>query len=85
MKTRWFLVIWSSGHWWVDCEGRSFGPFDGAEEATVAAVRYAEVFSDNERDSQVWSPDDVGRMRQVWAGHAREPLKSDAAQGLLDT
>lgn len=73
MKTRWFLVIRSSEQWWVDCEGRSFGPFDGAEEATAAAVRYAEVFTDEERESQVWSPDEMGRMRQVWSGHVKSP------------
>lgn len=75
MQTRWFLVIRSSGQWWVDCEGRSFGPFDGAAEATVAAIRYAEVFTDDDRQSQVWSPDETGRMRQVWARQITKPVK----------
>jgi len=75
MKTRWFLVIWSSGQWWVDCEGRSFGPFDGAAEATAAAIRYAEVFTADDRESQVWAPDETGRMRQVWAGQVTKSVK----------
>ena len=66
MKTRWFLVLLSRDQWWVDCEGKSFGPFDNVEEATSAAIRYAEVFADEIRQSQVWAPDDAGRMRQVW-------------------
>ena len=34
----------------------------------AAAARYAEVFNDAARQSQVWAPDETGRMRQVWAG-----------------
>jgi hypothetical protein len=66
MKTRWFLVVRSADEWWVDCEGKSFGPFEGVGEATTSAIRYAEVFADPTRQSQVWAPDDTGRMRQVW-------------------
>lgn len=68
MKTRWFLVVLSQGDLWVDCEGKSFGPFDDVDAAVAAAVRYAEVFNDAARQSQVWAPDETGRMRQVWAG-----------------
>jgi hypothetical protein len=66
MKTRWFLVVRSTGQYWVDCEGKSFGPFDTIDEATTSAIRYAEVFADARRQSQVWAPDETGRMRQVW-------------------
>lgn len=67
MRTRWFLVISSRAQWWVDCEGKSFGPFDSIEVAVAGAVRYAEVFNDPGRQSQVWVPDDLGRMYQVWS------------------
>ena len=67
MKTRWFLVIQSQGQWWVDCEGKSFGPFDDIAAASSAAQHYAEVFNDSERQSQVWAPDETGRLRPVWA------------------
>ena len=68
MKTRWFLVIVSQGQWWVDCEGRAFGPFESCEVAVSDAVRYAEVFEDPDRQSQIWAPDETGRMSRVWSG-----------------
>jgi hypothetical protein len=67
MKTRWFLVVRSTDQWWVDCEGKSFGPFETVDEATTSAIRYAEIFTDNTRQSQVWAPDETGRMQQAWA------------------
>lgn len=71
MKTRWFLVIISRGQWWVDCEGKSFGPFESSDAAISGAVHYAEVFDDAARQSQVWAPDDTGRMNQVWSSRER--------------
>ena len=68
MKTRWFLVIVSQGQWWVDCEGRAFGPFESCDVAVSDAVRYAEVFEDPDRQSQIWAPDETGRMSRVWLG-----------------
>lgn len=68
MKTRWFLVIVSQGQWWVDCEGRSFGPFGSRDVAITGASRYAEVFDDPDRQSQIWAPDETGRMFRVWSG-----------------
>lgn len=70
MKTRWFLVIHSMDQWWVDCEGKAFGPFESIEGATSSAIRYAEVFGGDGRQSQVWAPEPGGRMRQVWASVA---------------
>lgn len=71
MKTRWFLVVRSADRWWVECEGKSFGPFEDIDEATHNAIRYAQVFVDEVRQSQVWAPDATGRMRQVWTQPAR--------------
>lgn len=65
MKTGWYLVIASGGQWWVDCEGKSFGPFDCFEVAVGGALQYAEVFNDPGRQSQIWAPDETARMRQV--------------------
>lgn len=72
MLTRWFLVVRSADQWWVDCEGKSFGPFENAAEATNGAIRYAEVFTDTKRQSQVWAPDTTGRMVQVWIGRLQK-------------
>ena len=66
MKTRWFLVIQSVDKWWVDLEGR-FGPFETADAARRSAISYAEIFSDPRRGSQVFAPDDTGRLQMVWA------------------
>ena len=83
MRTRWFLVIYSVNRWWVDCEGKSFGPFEDADEATAGAVRYAEIFSDGSRQSQVWAPAGDGRMRQVWSARSvgSEPRDSEFKGG----
>lgn len=68
MKTCWFLVVEAKGQWWVDCEGKSYGPFETADHATSNAIRFGEIFGDAGRQSQVWAPDDTGRMRRVWTG-----------------
>jgi len=68
LKTCWFLVVEVLGQWWVDCEGKSYGPFESAAEATSNAIRFGDIFGDAGRQSQVWAPDAEGRMRQVWRG-----------------
>ena len=68
MKTCWFLVVRVRDSWWVDSEGKSFGPFETVERATSNAIRFGEIFNDAARQSQVWAPDDHGRMRQVRSG-----------------
>ena len=62
----WYLVVESLGKWWVDCEGKPFGPFDEMSEATAGAIRLAEVFGDEERQLQVMVPDEDGQFRVVW-------------------
>jgi hypothetical protein len=64
--TCWFLVIQSCDQWWVDCEGKSYGPFDSIEQATSNAIRFAEIFGDAGRRSQVFAPDDTGRLVMAW-------------------
>ena len=66
LKTRWFLVIKSVDNWWVDLEGRSFGPFSSADAARDSAISYAQIFYDSERCSQVFVPDNTGRLQIVW-------------------
>lgn len=72
VKTCWFLVVKARGEWWVDCEGKSYGPFESADLATSNAIRFGEVFGDAGRQSQVWAPDDTGRMQHIWSGDAPE-------------
>lgn len=61
-------MVSSSDQWWVDYEGKSFAPFDNADEATTGAIRCTEVCTDMKRQSQAWARDTTGWMVQVWAG-----------------
>ncbi len=61
MASRWFIVIESMGRWWVDCEGRAFGPFDNRDEANEVARRLAEDEVDAGRKPQVFIPDGAGQ------------------------
>ena len=66
MKTCWFIVIESMGSWWVDCEGKSYGPFDTRDDAQAEARRIANTDGDEGRRSEVFAPTDDGSHRLVW-------------------
>lgn len=67
MRTCWFVVIFSNDSWWVDCEGKPYGPFEDQQAAEDNAVRLAETFGDAARRSLVYSPDQLGRLRLLWS------------------
>lgn len=67
MKTCWFVVLKAQGRWWVDREGRRFGPVDGKEEAINYARMLVEAHRDPERQSQVWLYEQVGRPVLIWS------------------
>ena len=67
MKTRWYIVIKSQDAWWVDCEGRSFGPVPTKEEASRYARQVAEIFGEKTLRRDVWVPDDAGKLKLVWS------------------
>jgi len=82
VKTCWFIVVHSMDSWWVDCEGKSYGPFDTSEEATATAVRLAGVFGDPTRQAQIWAPAPSGDgHRLVWSAG---PWPLDASSALLE-
>jgi hypothetical protein len=68
MVTCWFIVIESGGRWWVDCEGRAYGPLDAKHEAMGYARKIAETYGDPKRQSQVWVPRSGGRPELIWSG-----------------
>ena len=68
MKTCWFIVIESMGSWWVDCEGKSYGPFDSRTEAAGEARRIALAYGDDSRRSQIFAADENGSHRLIWSG-----------------
>ena len=67
MKTCWFIVIHSMGDWWVDCEGKAYGPFETRDEAKIEAIRIAITYGDADRRSEVFVTDENGTPRRIWA------------------
>ena len=70
MKTCWFVVIQANNAWWVDCEGRAYGPMSDRDEAARLARKIAETYADPGRRSDVWVPNDEGKHELVWSGKA---------------
>lgn len=68
MKTCWFVVIKVHDDWWVDCEGKAYGPFSTKEDAAIDGTKLARTFGDPTRRSEVWMPDEEGKFRQIWVG-----------------
>jgi hypothetical protein len=67
MRTCWYIVIEAMGAWWVDCEGKAFGPFDSEEIARSEAPRIALAYGDETRRAEVWATEPNG-PRRIWAG-----------------
>lgn len=68
MRTCWFIVVESLGKWWVDCEGKAYGPFANRDQATEEARTIARTFGDPTRTSRVYVPTDNGDHRMIWSG-----------------
>jgi hypothetical protein len=72
MQTCWFIVIESMGQWWVDCEGKPYGPFESQDEAEVEAKRIAITYGDQARRSEVFVAEPDGSHRHIWS--APDPI-----------
>jgi hypothetical protein len=68
MQTCWFVVIRTPSAWWVDCEGKAYGPFGTRQEAAENAVHLAQAFGDPKRRSDVYVPDEHEKLQLVWSG-----------------
>ena len=68
MKSCWFVVIRTPSAWWVDCEGKAYGPFEDRDEAQSQARRIAMTYGDDGRRSEVFAPTDQGSHRLIWKG-----------------
>ena len=79
MKSSWLMVIRSQGSWWVDHEGKPFGPFKEMQTATDGAIRLAETFGASGPQYLVWAPDHEGQMRTVWTSVVRPPAPAQLA------
>jgi hypothetical protein len=72
MQTCWFIVIESMEQWWVDCEGKAYGPFASKDEAQIEAVRIAITYGDISRRSEVFVAESDGSHRRIWAAPLAE-------------
>ncbi|WP_417309541.1 hypothetical protein [Devosia sp.] len=79
MRTCWFIVLESLGQWWVDCEGKAYGPFADREQASDEARAIAKAFGDPTRTSRVYVPTDGGAHRLIWSGQAAGASTAAAA------
>lgn len=68
MRTCWFIVIQSQGNWWVDCEGKAYGPMPSRDGAIRHAREIAKAFTDPARQPQVWTTKPGERPTMIWAG-----------------
>ena len=67
MRTCWFIVLESVGQWWIDCEGKAYGPFKSNEEAQSESRKVAMAYGDPDRISLVFAPGRDGRQRLIWS------------------
>ena len=75
MQTCWFIVIEVGDKWFVDCEGKGYGPFAGKDDAILEGTRLARTFGEDSRQSQLWVKDTAGQPpRRVWEGPAPRRL-----------
>jgi hypothetical protein len=77
-----YVVILSRSRWWVDFEGKAYGPFDTKELAAAEARHLAQFSAHSGRSSEVLVPDEGGRHRVVWTSMAdyEAPVRSRAAE-----
>lgn len=66
-----YIVVRVGDQWWVDREGKSYGPCDTRNEAESAAFQLIELFGDPARPVEVWSPNDDAKIRLVWKGYVQ--------------
>ncbi|MFD2647433.1 hypothetical protein ACFSX5_06430 [Devosia albogilva] len=66
-----YIVLKAGEGWWVDREGKAFGPCGTKDDAEGAAFKLIELFGDPERPAEVWSPDDSGKIQLVWRGRVQ--------------
>jgi len=64
-----YLIVYALQNWWIDIDGRSFGPFFDKETAMLDAIEMARKFGDPGVQIELWAPDEGGRNRVMWKGY----------------
>ena len=86
MSTSWFIVVFSNEQWWVDHEGKPYGPYASIDEAREGAVRLARFIGDD-IEWEVFAPDAENRhvriasRRQEEAPAWPQPATADGDDG----
>lgn len=62
-----YLVIRSQDNWWVDFEGKPYGPFTSRENAALEARSLARFQSHSGRECEVLVPDADGKYWVIWS------------------
>jgi hypothetical protein len=72
-----YIVIFSGSNWWVDLEGKAYGPFPTREAAKQQAIVLAAAAGSTGRQREVRVPDDRSRYTVAWE---TEPYRFRAAK-----
>lgn len=67
MRTILYIVIHSRGGWWIDREGRAYGPFPTQAEAIAAGPQFIGLMGDETQRNQLYAVDESGTFRIVWS------------------
>ena len=65
-----YIVVRIGEAWWVDVEGKPFGPWESRDHAVSASKKLIEAFADDTRPADIWAPADDDRMERVWRNRA---------------
>lgn len=75
-----YVVIFSREKWWIDLEGRAFGPYESREQATEEGRQMARFASHSGQICELLRPDERGRYQVVWTSE-NEPLTGTDRSG----
>ena len=63
----WYVVVESPRQWWVDCEGKPFGPFSTTSPMQrMVRSSWPPHSADDDRRLQVMVPNGVGGFEIAW-------------------
>jgi hypothetical protein len=71
-----YLVLQSQQRWWVDFEGKTFGPFTSRELAVSEATTMARFTGEHGRLAEVRAPNEKGELKLEWQSKAASPRAS---------
>lgn len=67
-----YIVVEIMGTWWIDVEGKPFGPCEDKEDAVTCAFKLIEMFGDRSRAAAIYAPDSDNHTRLIWKGQMDE-------------